>query len=66
MSPALNRSSAIRYFKGSDAIEIHDRITFNFYMGLPHIMITEKQPPVKDMSSSLGCVSQTASLRLTG
>ena len=37
MSHALNRSSAIRRFEGSNAIEIRDGITFNFYMGLPHI-----------------------------
>ena len=30
-------SSAIQLFEGSDAIEICDRITFNFYTGLPHI-----------------------------
>ena len=36
MSPALG-SSAIRCFEGSDAIEIHDGITFDFYTGLPHI-----------------------------
>ena len=38
MSPALNGSSAIRRFERSDAIEIHDGITFDFYMGLPHIV----------------------------
>ena len=37
MSPALNVSSAIRCFKHSNAIEIHNGITFVFYMGLPHI-----------------------------
>ena len=37
MSPALNRSSAIRRFKHSDAIKIRDGITFNFYTGLPHM-----------------------------
>ena len=37
MSPALNGSSAIRHFKHSNAIEIHNEITFNFYMGLPRI-----------------------------
>ena len=37
MSPALNRSSAIRRFEGNDAIEIRDGITFDFYMGLPHM-----------------------------
>ena len=33
----LNRSSAIRCFECSDAIEIHDRIIFDFYTRLPHI-----------------------------
>ena len=37
MSPALNGSSAIWHFEGSDAIEIRDRITFDFYTGLPQI-----------------------------
>ena len=37
MSPGLNGSSVIRCFKHSDAIEIHDRIIFNFYTGLSHI-----------------------------
>ena len=37
MSPALNGSSAIRRFEGSDAIEMRDGITFDFYTGLPHI-----------------------------
>ena len=37
MSSALNGSSAIRRFKGSNAIEIRDGITFNFYTGLPHV-----------------------------
>ena len=37
MSPALNRSSAIRRFERSDAIEIRDGITFDFYTGLPQM-----------------------------
>ena len=37
MSPPLNGSSAIRYFEGSDAIEIRDRIIFELYMGLPQM-----------------------------
>ena len=37
MSPTLNGSSAIQHFEGSSAIEIHDGITFDFYMGLPKI-----------------------------
>ena len=30
-------SSAIWYFEGSDAIEIRNGITFDFYAGLPHM-----------------------------
>ena len=37
MSPTLHGSSAIWCFKGSDGIEIRDRITFDFYTGLPHM-----------------------------
>ena len=37
MGPALNRSSAIRRFEGSNAIEIRNGITFDFYTGLPHM-----------------------------
>ena len=39
ISPALNRSSVIRRFEGNDAIEIRDRITFDFYTGLPHMRL---------------------------
>ena len=38
MSPALNGSSAIRRFEGSDVIEIRDGITFDFYTGLPQMV----------------------------
>ena len=37
MNPALNTSSAIQRFKHSNAIEICDGITFDFYTGLPHM-----------------------------
>ena len=39
MSPALNGSSAIRHFKHCNAIEICNRITFDFYTGLPHMLL---------------------------
>ena len=39
MSPTLNGSSTIRRFKRSDVIEIRDGITFDFYMGLPHMLL---------------------------
>ena len=42
MSPALNGSSAIRRFEGSDVIEVRDRITFDFYTGLPHVRLKMK------------------------
>ena len=39
MSPALNGSSAIWRFEHSDAIEICNRIIFDFYTGLPHMVV---------------------------
>ena len=39
MSLTLNGSSVIWHFEGSDAIEIHEGITFGFYMGLPHMWL---------------------------
>ena len=38
MSPALNGSSVIRRFKHSNTVEICDGISFEIYMGLPHIL----------------------------
>ena len=37
MSPALSGSSAIWHFKHSNGVEICDRITFDFYTGVPHM-----------------------------
>ena len=37
MNPTLNRSSKIQRFERADAIEIHDRIMYIFYTGLPHV-----------------------------
>ena len=37
LSPTLNRSSEIRRFERSDAIEIRNGIIFDFYTGLTHI-----------------------------
>ena len=39
MSPALSGSSAIWRFEGNNAVEIRDGITFEFYTGLPHIIL---------------------------
>ena len=41
MSPALTRSSAIQRFEGSNAFEIHNGITFDFYTGLPHVELAK-------------------------
>ena len=38
MSPALKRNSATQRFEGSNAIEIHDGIIFDFYIGLPPVL----------------------------
>ena len=39
MSPTLNVSSVIQHFKHSNAIEIHNGITFDFYMGLAQVSV---------------------------
>ena len=36
LSPTLNGSSEIQHFECSDAIEMHNGRTFDFYTGLPH------------------------------
>ena len=41
MSPALNGSSVIWHFEGSDTIEIGNGITFHFYMGMPQLQRNE-------------------------
>ena len=38
MSPTLEGSTMIWCLKHSNAIEIRNRITFDFYMGLSHIL----------------------------
>ena len=39
MSPTLYKSSALERFEHSNAIEIRDKIKFDFYLGLPHIVL---------------------------
>ena len=39
MSPALNGSSTLERFERSNASEIRNGIMFDFYPGLPHIII---------------------------
>ena len=40
MSPTYNRSFAfIQHFENGNVIEMHNRIMFNFYLGLPHVVI---------------------------
>ena len=56
MSPTLNGSLVIRHFEGSDAIEICNGITLDFYTGLPHAhlhiyMHTHPHPRKKTLSS---------------
>ena len=38
MRPALNGSSALQHFKHSNAVELCNGITFNFYVGLSHLL----------------------------
>ena len=39
MSPALNRSSALKRFERGNAVKIRKRIMFHFYPELPHIRL---------------------------
>ena len=39
MSPALNRSTALLCFERANTVEIHNRIMFDFYPGLPQIAL---------------------------
>ena len=39
MSPILKRNSVTQRFEGSNAIEIHDRTIFDFYIGLPQMTV---------------------------
>ena len=41
MSPALSWSTALQRFECGNAVEIRNRIMFNFYPGLPHDSETE-------------------------
>ena len=46
LSPALNGSLGILHIERSDALEIHDGITFVFYPGPPHMTLCVlKQDP---------------------
>ena len=54
MSPALNGSSVIRRFEGSDAIEVRDGITFDFYTGLPHMDAASERAPKSKKVASIG------------
>ena len=38
MIPTLNGSSALERYKHGNAIETHNRIMFDFYPGLPHVI----------------------------
>ena len=41
MSPALNGSSVLQHFERSNAIKICNGIMFDFYPGLPHIVLQQ-------------------------
>ena len=40
MSPALNVSNALPRFECSNAVEIHNGIMFDFYLGLPQLWLS--------------------------
>ena len=40
LSPTFSRSSALEHFERSNASEIRNKIMFDFYLGLPHMLNT--------------------------
>ena len=44
MGPTPNGSSALQHFERGNAIEIHNRIVFDFYPGLPHMYSISSSP----------------------
>ena len=41
MSLILSESSALMYIKLGDALELHNGIIFEFYLGLPHVVFSK-------------------------
>ena len=65
MSPALSGSSAIRRFKHSNAIEICNRMTFDFYTGLPHVYVVSHPESVATFTCFVGIIVLEQQLRHT-
>ena len=57
MSFALNRSSALERFERSNAIEICNRIMFDFYLGLSQVYTWERTILGSMCSTRLGFTS---------
>ena len=53
MSPTLNRSSALERFECSNVIELHNEIMFDFYPGLPHVLVTCMCYCIEDVMTGL-------------
>ena len=53
MSPTRNGSSALQRFEHGNAFEIRNRIMFDFYPGLPHILVVV----VVVSCSSITCIT---------
>ena len=53
MSPALNGSVALQRFEHSNAVEIRNGIMFDFYPGLPHMLLlfSAKNPPLSEIET---------------
>ena len=64
MSPALNGSSVIRCFEYRGAIRICDGIIFDFYTGLPHILIFKHYQPLPSLCMILKAIHTETGLGL--
>ena len=54
MSPSLKGSTALKCFERSNAVEIRNRIMFDFYPGLPHMYANLSQCKIMTEVNSHG------------
>ena len=65
MSPTHNGSSALEHFESGNAIKIRNRIMFDFYLGLPHILNFYSFIPKSTSHVDLGLVQERQAYKLS-
>ena len=57
MSPTLNGSSVLQHFECGNAVELRNRIMFNLYPGLPHLLYIKQST-----KNTVDCVTDSTVL----